>query len=308
MVGAAALCLGAFALATCAVVVRRARALFLPRHGRRHRVCGLLYLCWLAVGVGECVAGFRPTAARAVAFDVALGALGVLATASAAADFGRVAASATSGTLDADATVTRSEMVEHAFYQGLNVAQVVGLHAAASARAQRARWAVLAFQTAPWLARARFPVNSFSANYDAARGGSSPWTLPNVLYRVKKYQYVFYKHALLHGLNVSTCLAARPVRPASRAFRVYWLSLNAAYTHEFFLQTLVKKKMLRQSAMLALNGLLMAGSSAAAARVLVDHVRWPVAAASWALNLAHRHHDFANTVAVALAAAGWARF
>lgn len=300
MVGAAALCLGVFAAATFAVVACHVGPLFRPRYGRAHRVCGGLYLCWLSVGVGECVAGFRPTAARAFFYDVALGLLGVAATLSAAADFGHVAEAATSGTLDADKTVTRSEMVEHSFYQLLNLAQIVGLHS--SSGAARRRWTVLALQTAPWLYRGRFPVNSFSANYDSGRGGSSPWLLSNILYRVKKYQYVFYKHALLHGLNVSTLLAEAPLRPRSRRFRAYWLSLNAAYTHEFFLQTLVKKNVLRQSTMLAMNGLLMAGSSAAAARVLVDHVRWPVAAASWGLNLAHRHHDVANTLGVALVA------
>jgi hypothetical protein len=43
-----------------------------------------------------------------------------------------------------------------------------------------------------------------SANY---RTSPSPWGLESVMYRVKKGQYMMYKHALLHGLNVSLALA-----------------------------------------------------------------------------------------------------
>ena len=83
-----------------------------------------------------------------------------------------------------------------------------------------------------------------------------------------------------------------------RLFRAYWLSLNAAYTHEFFLQTLVKKRMLPQPAMLFLNKLLMVGSSIAAVGVLRRFVDVRVAAASLLLNFLNRHHDVANTLGV----------
>ncbi len=43
-----------------------------------------------------------------------------------------------------------------------------------------------------------------SANY---RTSPSPWGLESVMYRIKKGQYMMYKHALLHGLNVSLALA-----------------------------------------------------------------------------------------------------
>ena len=304
--GAAGVVLGVFTAVVVAYVARHWRQLFLPRFGRSHRLAGGAYLAWLVVGVAElCFAGRRRgSAARACVYDVVLGALGTVATVTAARDFGRAReASATSGTLDEAALVTRSEMVDHAFYQGLNVVQVLGLHGRRRVAAPAARAAILAAQTAPWLARSRFPVNSFSANYDPARGGGDPRAAVNVLYRLKKYQYLFYKHALLHGLNVTNCVAPRPLAPERRPFRAYWLSLNAAYTMEFFLQTLVKRRVMRQGTMLLLNKVLMAGSSLAAVAVLAARVDWRVAAASWVLNLAHRGHDVANTLLVAAAAA-----
>ena len=46
----------------------------------------------------------------------------------------------------------------------------------------------------PWLARSRFPVNSFSANYKTPGvGGTTP--LIRFLYRLKKWQYLLYKRA-----------------------------------------------------------------------------------------------------------------
>jgi hypothetical protein len=78
-------------------------------------------------------------------------------------------------------------------------------------------------------------VSSFSANYQ-----NKPTTLVRVLYRVKKYQYMVYKHFLLHGLNISIAITGAEI--ACRApFRLYWISLNAAYVFEFFLQTLVMR-------------------------------------------------------------------
>jgi len=46
------------------------------------------------------------------------------------------------------------------------------------------------------------------------------------------------------------------------------LSLNTAYVMEFFLQTLVKKKLLAQNNMLVLNQLLMLSSTLPAIQVL----------------------------------------
>jgi hypothetical protein len=291
--------LGAFSLVVASVVARHARTLFLPRRGRSHRLAAAAYLAWLLLGVLETCRGANRSPARVAAYDAALGVLGTVATFTAARDFGGHRASAASGTLDAKAFVTRSEMVEHAFYQGLNLLQILGLHARRRYARPFQRAAILAVQTAPWLARRRFPVNSFSKNYG---GGRDPWTLVNVLYRVKKYQYVFYKHALLHGLNATNAAATSPIAPEAPFFRAYWLSLNAAYTMEFFLQTLVKRRVLAQAHMLALNKLLMAGSSAAAARVLLLFVDWRVACCSFALNMTRRGRDFSSTAVVAAAA------
>ena len=77
-------------------------------------------------------------------------------------------------------------------------------------------------------------MNSFSANYI-----DKPANIVRVLYRLKKYQYLIYKHWLLHGLNISIAITGEAI--ACRIFfRLYWLSLNAAYVFEFFLQTLVR--------------------------------------------------------------------
>ena len=57
-----------------------------------------------------------------------------------------------------------------------------------------------------------------------------------------------------------------------------------------------------QAHMLALNKLLMAGSSAAAARVLLLFVDWRVACCSFALNMTRRGRDFSSTAVVAAAA------
>lgn len=59
------------------------------------------------------------------------------------------------------------------------------------------------------------------------------------MYRLKKYQYLLYKHFLLHGLNISVAISGEAIA-ATPPFRLYWLSLNAAYVLEFFLQTLVR--------------------------------------------------------------------
>ena len=80
--------------------------------------------------------------------------------------------------------------------QRRNVRQAVYLHAVAAVPGDAARCALCLAVTTPWLARHRFPVNSFSANY--LRGQPAGAVVP-IMYRVKKWQYLAYKHALLHG-------------------------------------------------------------------------------------------------------------
>jgi hypothetical protein len=92
--------------------------------------------------------------------------------------------------------------------QALNLVQAVFLRAVSTCPSTSFHpfvcaptWAALA--TLPWLLRSRFPVHSFSDNYTKHH---RPVT--SFLYRLKKWQYVLYKHMLLHGLNVSVAVAA----------------------------------------------------------------------------------------------------
>lgn len=139
-------------------------------------------------------------------------------------------------------------------------------------------------------------------------GGTTP--LIRFLYRMKKWQYLLYKHCLLHGLNASVaverCAAAAPCTPplvGTTHFRLYWLCLNVAYVNEFFMQTLVKRKYMSQRWMLLLQQMLMLVSTAAAVQVL-QAVRPLPAALSFALNFARRGCEVSNgcvVIAVALA-------
>ena len=287
------------------------------RHGRNHALVGL---CYLAILVCEFLDAAKmvelKSEARRFALDVALGVFGIALTLSAVRDFGHHGINnVASGTLDQHATVTHAEMIEHAFYQGLNLVQIVSLHAvagwpyshldnvsatsASSPNTVLRRGALLFLATLPWLFRTSFPVHSFSDNYNKSDPKSTP--LVRFLYRVKKWQYVFYKACLLHGLNIAVAL-----RPSglvhSTAFRLYWALLNAAYVMEFFLQTLVKKGYMHQSNMLCLNGLLMLASSAAAVRTLLliypSAYNLAPAVLSVAANFTFRGHDTLNTMLI----------
>ena len=76
-------------------------------------------------------------------------------------------------------------------------------------------------------------------------------------------------------------------------FRLYWLCLNTAYVHEFFLQTLVKKRYMSQRTMLALQQLLMLVSTAAALRIL-QYVEPHLCLLSLALNFTRRGREVSN--------------
>ncbi|KAJ1446084.1 hypothetical protein M885DRAFT_547761 [Pelagophyceae sp. CCMP2097] len=306
---AAVVALALFASLLVPLVLWRSRALFAPRHGRRHRLTALAYGTWLASGIVEhCSGGDRRSY---VFFDAVLGVLGLATTLSAAFDFAPKIPKApgqASGTLHEKATVTYSEMMEHSFYQGLNLLQALYLHAISDLNLAQ-RLALLFCATLPWAWRKKFPVNSFSENYAKDASGRSENyandasgitdTRIALLYRAKKYQYVFYKHALLHGLNASAALTRHPVNASSKAFRTYWLCLNTSYTMEFFLQTLVKRKHLGQIKMLRLNALLMVASSLAALQVLRSSVDWRLASLSLVLNFVNRGRDVSNTAYVA---------
>ena len=132
-------------------------------------------------------------------------------------------------------------------YKGLNLFQIIYLHIIKNINPidynndndLLYRYIVIFIVTSPWLIRNKFPINKFSDNYNKIDKKSS--TLIRILYRIKKYQYVFYKHFLLHGLNISMIFNGGNNLVNSQLFRLYWILLNTAYVFEFFLQTLVKK-------------------------------------------------------------------
>lgn len=243
------------------VVLSNFFSLFIGRrHGRNHATMGLVHLFVLLTEFAEAVRAITFTKYQRLGIDVLLGLSGTLLTMTAAWDFKhKNIKNVASGVLDKHATVTNGEMLEHAFYQGLNLLQILFLHVVPIA--PQYSFLLLLLVTAPWLVRKRFPLNSFRDNYHKHDPKSS--LLVRVLYRVKKWQYVFYKFVLLHGLNIAVALMHRDVAHA-RDFRAYWALLNTAYVMEFFLQTLVKKGYLAQPVMLALNALLMLSSSCAA--------------------------------------------
>lgn len=137
---------------------------FLPLYGRRHRVTGALYLIWLIIGISEhflrLIFGqshYSPNSIYFI-FDVLLCLLGISLALTAAFDFkghDRVKnpTGVASGTLSDLATVSSNEMIEHAFYQFLNLAQAIFLHCSHDEQFANKRFFLLACVTAPWLVR-----------------------------------------------------------------------------------------------------------------------------------------------------------
>ena len=290
---------------TFTVVINR--HMFYPRYGRGHRLLGLLMLVHLSVGLADARFGKVVPPSMLWIYDATLSCIGLSVSFSAAREFGpahsRVRNEA-SGVLDEKASVTVAEMLEHCFYQGLNLVQILFLHLLPLLRESRVRVALALAATLPWLRRDHFPVNSFSANYTSSGVGGSTWLI-RTLYRLKKYQYLLYKHFLLHGLNASAAvdgprwsadgLVCEPY------FRMYWLCLNIAYVSEFFMQTLVKRGYMSQSWMLALQQALVFAVTLAALRVL-QSVRLLLALLSLALNCVRRGREVSNMALVLLAA------
>ncbi len=290
-------------LSVLLVVIISHPKIFLKRHGRQHALTGLFYLAWILIGHYEICS--QTEVIPHLVFDGMLGLLGVSLTLTAAYAFPhKHVVNVASGTLDEHATVTQGEMFEHSFYQGLNLVQILYLHSLSLHHSMPVRFALALGATLPWVARDLFPVNRFSDNY-TKQDDQSTWLI-RLLYRVKKYQYVFYKHFLLHGLNVSAALFDLSGLARQWAFRSYWLLLNTSYVMEFFLQTLVKKKHLSQRAMLGLQKVLMLASTVAACRVLMQ-ISVPLSLASLVLNFIHRKHDFLNTGLILAALWLWMR-
>jgi hypothetical protein len=330
--------------------------LFTNHHGRAHRLAGLFHLIWLLVGTFYVVNNnsnddggnlllessyyyYQQWHIKCLVYDFILGISGIITTLSAASSFPHrhvINRSGESGTLSKMAMVTQSEMIEHSFYQGLNLWQAMYLHLitcrdhehkllnsskSTSSSLFAWRFLMLFAVTLPWAIRKRFPVNSFSANWKGNNGtndknntenknriklgtekeSKSLWLI-NAMYRFKKWQYIFYKHTILHGLNVSVAVLSSTRWQQGMAltsqWRIFYLLLNTSYVMEFFLQSLVRRGVLNQRFMMVLNGLLMASSSLAAMDSnVLGQVRIEAALLSLTLNFSNRGHDILNTMA-----------
>lgn len=329
--------------------------LFTNHHGRAHRLAGLFHLIWLLVGAFYVVVDNSNNSnddddgnnllelrhIKCLVYDFILGISGIITTLSAASSFPHrhvINRSGESGTLSSMAMVTQSEMIEHSFYQGLNLWQAMYLHLitcrdhehrllnnskSASSSLFAWRFLMLFAVTLPWAVRKRFPVNSFSANWrknnenvknkkkddknriklGTEKESKSLWLI-NAMYRFKKWQYIFYKHTILHGLNVSVAVVSSNrwqqgvALTLTSQWRIFYLLLNTSYVMEFFLQSLVRRGVLAQRFMMALNVLLMTSSSLAAMDSnVLGQVRIEAALLSLLFNFSNRGHDILNTMA-----------
>ena len=266
--------------------------MFTRMHGRRHAINGLIYFIWISIGFILYIADSHIISH--LVFDVVLGTLGTLLPLTAAYDFQhKNIVNVASGTLDEHATVTYNEMLEHSFYQALNLLQIIYLHCITKNSNYFENFILLFTVTSPWLIRSYFPINRFSDNYNKIDNKST--NLIRIMYRIKKYQYVFYKHFLLHGINITVAIYNYYNLSNQYDFRLYWLLLNLSYVMEFFLQTLVKKKYITQYNMLLLQIILMLASTIAALYVL-QYVNMYIAIFSLILNFTNRNYDLLNTM------------
>lgn len=260
--------------------------LFFDKHGRSHRLLGAANLVWLLSGILNIIV-YQPItssnndddininrkiinsyAIQCLTYDIILGILGILSTFTAAKNFPHKYITTNlkgeSGTLSNHAIVTQSEMIEHSFYQIINLCQAVYLHTItywmASSVTYISRLVSLLFVTLPWVVRRKFPVNSFSANWttkqqqsdtiskEKFKGGTkrSSNNHINNMYRIKKWQYIFYKHVILHGLNISIAFPRRGFNfkneiidtdhlplPLTTEWRIFWIALNTSYVMEY---------------------------------------------------------------------------
>ncbi len=236
-------------------------------------------------------------------YDAVLGCSGMILTYTATRDFPHRTirnAPGQSGTLSEKATVTQAEMMEHLFYQFLNLWQALYLHSIVYLSHCGMRWCALLLMTAPWYFRHYFPVHSFQQNWQTTPMHQRT-TMETILYKIKKGQYLFYKHVVLHGLNLTLCVTPMAMTNTPE-WRIFWLCLNTSYVMEFFLQSLVKRRHIDQSTMLLLNRWLMLVSSVASLRAVLTVVRWDLCAFSLLLQFRNRHHDVFNTMLIATAA------
>ena len=337
------------------------RRLFFQSHGWSHRFAGAAHLGWLLFGSFYHLldGGMEQNddwAWKCLQYDIILGVLGTVATLTAARDFPHryvYNQPGQSGTLARSATVTQSEMIEHSFYQFLNLIHAIYLHwitwlhpknhfnhhhdnssytSHQSTLSYPERAIALCFVTSPWLLRKKFPVHSFSANWKKAEihppndanktkkgmmssnfvkenSKNSTTKIEIILYQIKKWQYVFYKHVIFYGVNISVAVPntnkafihTTPL-PLRMSWRIFWIALNASYVMEFFLQTLVKRHIITQKTMINLQRLLMSVSSIIAVTGVLGNIRPEIPFISLFLNFNHRGHEVSNTMITALLA------
>ena len=104
-------------------------SIFFKSHGRRHRLVGLMYLIWLILGLYDALFVLFNSPMHVLYYDIIFGMLGIILTITAAEDFQHKSIkNVASGTLDVHSTVTYNEMIEHSFYQGLNLCQIIYIH------------------------------------------------------------------------------------------------------------------------------------------------------------------------------------
>lgn len=172
--------LKAFLALVILIAIRQSNRLFFQKHGLSHRIAGAFHLIWLFVGAFSIVTMTSssspsqqqispPTMKLHIfCYDVILGLLGVTATLTAAKDFPHKLVSNTigqSGTLHRKAIVTQAEMIEHAYYQFLNLWQILYLHSLHICNSKIQKLSFLWIVTSPWMFRHCLPVHSFSNNW-----------------------------------------------------------------------------------------------------------------------------------------------
>lgn len=200
--------------------------------------------------------------------------------------------------------------MEHVFFQLIHLFQISTLHlmfkihSSTSISSKPILLSIIfVLQSTIWLFRDYFPTHSFMENYKNQIANNNREKFILFLYRMKKWQFVFYKHFLLHGLTITTFLNLIQNEFEisflnQTYFQVYWLTLNTSYVMEFFLQTLVKVGRLKQTNMLQLQLILMTSASLSAFQVLRS-VNIFIALFSLILNFQRRKRDFSNSMIVA---------
>jgi hypothetical protein len=262
---------------------------------------------WIVLGACAYSMDARLAGQYVFLYDTILGCLGIATTLTAARDFPHRLVKneeGQSGSLSETAIVTHAEMIEHAFYQVLNLVQIIYLHGMAlrgTTMHLSHRIGALLLAACPWTIRRRFPVHSFRENWRRMPKEKQK-DEEVLLYMIKKAQYVFYKHFVLHGLNISICLNPSNLS-LTQGWRIFWLHLNVSYVMEFFLQSLVKRKILRQIEMLHLQRLLITSATLSALIPIFGSVQLELCMLSLVLNFVNRYHDVFNTILIVLVGA-----